>query len=64
MKNKFVAVAFGFFLVSTFSCGECTQCVKTGEQNLTYCEADFLNKQQYQSQIQALDSLGYTCSVK
>lgn len=64
MKNTYsIIVAFTLLLLGT-ACGKCTQCLKSNEPNLTYCESDFTTKDDYQNQIAALKALGYTCSEK
>ncbi len=64
MKLIFSTIALFVSALMIYSCGKCTQCVKIDNPNLTYCEADFPNVQQYHNQIAALDSIGYTCTEK
>lgn len=64
MKVVISTLGLFFSALVIYSCGKCTQCVKTNKPSLTYCEGDFPNVQQYHDQIAALDSLGYTCSEK
>lgn len=44
--------------------GECVRCQKSRQPPLNYCENDFPDSHAYHSQINGLDSLGYSCTVK
>lgn len=64
--KKALLFPIGIILLIGFaSCnGECVRCQKAGSQTLNYCENDFPSDIAYKNQIEALDSLGYSCTKK